>query len=811
MYLPLSWLRELVELDGIELKAIEDGLFSCGLEVEEKLDVAPDISGVYVGVVKSIERHPDSDHMFVCIVDCGEQGHDIQIVTGAQNVHAGDHVPAALDGAHVYGRRKGDDSRPPEVAVIKNGKLRGIASNGMLCSGEELGIDDDWYEGASVDGIMMLPEDSVPGTDVKAVLGLCDQVWDISVTANLPHCQHVYGVARELAALLDRPFHAPDMSYHPVADTVLPEVNVRVDAPDLCPRYIAHYVKDIKVGRSPEYIRRRLKMCGINAINTIVDITNYVLIEMGQPMHAFDFDMLGSHTIIVRRANEGEKIVTLDEREFKLCPENLVICDAERPVALAGIMGGLNSEITDATHEVLFEAAKFQRGNIRKTSRSLGQSSDSSHRFEKGVDEYTTGLAMQRALHLIEELGCGTVTALERDVCADPDRRQAPIATTFRAINDVLGIEVPADTITAILRRMNYTVEVGGDSLVATPPAYREDIEGSAADLAEDVIKMYGYQHIVPRFMVNAAITAGGVSRDQLNTSELKLCLKAQGFCETMSYSFYSTAELDLLHLPEDAPERRVVRVSNPLSEKYAIMRSTLMPSIVNVLTTNSKRGNDRVRVYELANIFIPEGDGTVLPRECRRLCFGLYGEGESFFTAKGVLETLATRFGIKLSYARATRPFTHPGATAAVLCGGREIGYLGQLSYEVCDENELAQSVFVCELDYDALLSAAAARMSYAPVSPYRSIKRDLALIAPEQMTCGEIEEVIRSACKLVSEVRLFDIYRGGQVPSGCKSMAFALTFTPEDKELMPEDADKFIAKILKALEYRLGLKIRS
>lgn len=810
MYLPLSWLRELVELNGIELKTIEYGLFSCGLEVEEKLDVAPDISGVYVGVVKSIERHPDSDHMFVCIVDCGEHGHDIQIVTGAQNVHAGDHVPAALDGAHVYGRRKGDDSRPHEVAVIKNGKLRGIASNGMLCSGEELGIDDDWYEGASVDGIMMLPGDSVPGTDVKALLGLDDQVWDISVTANLPHCQHVYGVARELAALLDRPFHEPDLTYHAVAcDSE--HIGVRVDAPDLCPRYIGHYVSDIKVGKSPEYIRRRLKMCGINAINTIVDITNYVLVEMGQPMHAFDLDHVGGHQIIVRRAEQGEKIVTLDEREFTLCPENLVICDADRPVALAGIMGGLNSEITDSTHSVLFEAAKFQRGNIRKTSRSLGQSSDSSRRFEKGVDEYTTGLAMKRALHLIEELDCGVVTTLECDVCADPDRRQTPIDTTFRAVNDVLGIEVPHDTITAILRRMNYAVEVNGDRLIATPPAYREDIEGTAADLAEDVIKMYGYQHIVPRFMVNAAITAGGVNRDQLNTSNVKLCMKAQGFCETMSYSFYSTAELDMLHFTDDAPERRAVRVSNPLSEKYAIMRTTLAPSIVNILSHNAKRGNDNVRVYEIANIFIPEDDATVLPRESRRLCFGLFGDGESFFTAKGVLQTLAVRFGIKLDYKRTTLAFTHPGATAAVICGGHQIGYLGQLSYEICDENEIARSAYICELDYDALLAAFASRMVYTPVSPYRNIHRDLALIAPEDMSCGEIEAVIRSSCKLVSEVRLFDIYRGGQVPSGCKSMAFALTFTPEDKELMPEDADKFIAKILKALEYRLGLKIRS
>ena len=807
MYLPLSWLRELVELDGIDLKTIEDSLFSCGLEVEERVPVAPDVSGVYVGRVKSIERHPDSDHMFVCIVDCGDRGSDIQIVTGAQNVHAGDIVPAALDGARVYGRRKGDDTRPPEVATIKNGKLRGVASNGMLCSGEELGIDDNWYEGAEVNGIMMLPADAPLGADVKTVLGLDDEVWDISVTANLPHCQHVYGVARELAALLDRPLHTPDLSFTPVAKPK--SISIRVDAPDLCPRYIGHYVYDVQIKKSPELIRRRLHMCGINAINTIVDITNYVLVEFGQPMHAFDLNNVTDNTIIVRRAEQGEKIVTLDEREFTLSTDNLVICDAARPVALAGIMGGLNSEITDATSEVLFEAAKFDRGNVRRTSRSLGQSSDSSHRFEKGVDAYTTGIAMQRALHLIEELDCGKVGDVHIDVVAEDAHTCPAITTTFSAINAVLGIDVPTDTITAILGRMNYTLDVDGDCVTATPPAYREDIEGSAADLAEDVIKMYGYEHIVPRFMTNAAITSGGLNRDQMNTAAFKNCLAAQGFCETVNYSFYSVSELDMLALAEDAPERAVVRVSNPLSEKYTIMRTTLAPSLINVLSTNSKRGNENVRIYEIANIFIPQGEALPIEQKC--FCFALYGKGESFFTAKGVLETLATKFGLKFSYERDTRTFLHPGATAKVLCGKREIGYFGQLSYEIADNCDIAQSAFIGEIDYEAILELIVGKLTYAPVSPYRDIHRDLALLAPEAMTCGEIEAVIRSACKSVSDVRLFDVYRGGQVPEGHKSMAFALTFTPEDKELLPEDADKFITKILKSLEYRLGLKMRS
>ncbi len=808
MYLPLSWLRELVELDGIDLKTIEDSLFSCGLEVEERVPVSPDVSGVYVGRVKSIERHPDSDHMFVCIVDCGERGSDIQIVTGAQNVHEGDIVPAALDGARVYGRRRDADAAP-EVVTIKNGKLRGIASNGMLCSGEELGIDDNWYEGAGVDGIMMLPADSPLGTDVKQILALDDEVWDISVTANLPHCQHVFGVAREIAALFDRPLHTPDTSYTAKEIKAAP-VSVTVSAFDLCPRYIGHYVSDIVIKKSPELIRRRLHMCGINAINTVVDITNYVLVEMGQPMHAFDLSNVGGRSINVRRAADGEKIITLDEREFTLTSDNLVICDAEKPVALAGIMGGLNSGITEQTAEVLFEAAKFDRGCIRRTSRSLGQSSDSSRRFEKGVDEYTCEVAMARALHLIEQLGCGTVSTLHLDVRTPDYKKPATIETTYSAINAVLGIEVPEETTNAILTRMGYTLASDGEKLTATAPAYREDIEGTAADLAEDVIKMYGYEHITPRMMPDSSITAGGLNRDQKNVSALKALFVAEGLHETINYSFYSTAELDMLCLPEDAPERKLIRISNPLSEKYTVMRSTLIPSIVNVLSNNAKKGNAAARIYELANIFIPTEEGK-LPLEPRRLTFGIYGKNESFFTAKGIVEAIGERFGVAFSYERTTRPYLHPGITAEIKIGKTAVGVLGQLSYEIAGDNELALPTFICELDYDALAEAFSTRLTYTPVSPFRNVIRDLAIVAPEATSCGEIVDVIRSACKSAGEIRLFDIYRGGQVPAGFKSMAFSITLIPDDKELMPEDADKFISKILKSLQFRLGLNIRS
>ncbi|MGI6167796.1 MAG: phenylalanine--tRNA ligase subunit beta [Eubacteriales bacterium] len=811
MYLPISWLRELVDLGGVSLEKIEDSLFSCGLEVEEKKPVSPDISGVYAGIVTHIERHPDSDHMFVCLLDCGERGRDIQVVTGAQNVSAGDCVPVALPGATVYARKKGDTTSDPEVITIKPGKLRGVISNGMLCSGEELGIDDDWYDGARVNGIMKLPSDLAPGTDVKQYLGLDDEAWDISVTANLPHCQCAYGVARELSALLDRNLNTPDMSYRTIPAANDDSIKVSVSAPDLCPRYIGHYVRDIKIERSPVWMRRRLIMCGINPINNIVDITNYVLLELGQPMHAFDLAKLRSRRIVVRRARPGERIVTLDEKEFKLTEENLVICDAERPVALAGIMGGLESGISDDSRELLFEAAKFERGNIRRTSRALGQSSDSSRRFEKGVDEYTTRLAMDRALHLIEELGCGTISATDLDVQAEPDKPRTRIETTIKAINDVLGIEIPADTIVGILRRLNYDVETDGDKITATAPPYRLDIEGSAADLAEDVIKIYGYENIVPRFMPSAAITCGGYNREQQNTVKFKNLMCAIGFHEMMNYSFTSPAELDMLRFPPDAPERNAIRISNPLSEKYSIMRTTLAPTVVRILSHNAKRGNDSVRIYELANIFVPKGEG--LPDEVPTVGFGMYDTGgdESFFTAKGVLESIAEAFRIKFTYEKTTKPYLHPGATAKVLCQSEEIGYFGQLAYDIAEENEITVNAYLGEINYRKLSALFDNKLVYSPVLPFRDIRRDLALVAPEDMTCGQIEEVIYSACREVSGVRLFDVYRGAQVGEGMKSMAFTLTFTPKDRELMPEDVDKFIAKILRALEYKLGLKIRS
>ncbi|MDR1630186.1 MAG: phenylalanine--tRNA ligase subunit beta [Oscillospiraceae bacterium] len=802
MLLPISWLKSLVDLEGVSSETIENGLFSCGLEVEEKKPFAPDISGVVVGKITSTRKHEDSDHLTVCTLDCGQYGSGIQIVTGAGNIKTGDTVPVALHGATALGR-------DGEKVTIKNGKLRGVASNGMLCSGEELGIDDDWYEGAGVDGILILSEDVPPGTDIKAYLELDDEIWDIDVTANLPHCQYVYGVAREFAALIDRPLKEPDLSYE-ATDETDERISVRVDAPDLCPRYIGHQVKNVKIAPSPRWMRRRLLLCGHKPFNNIVDITNYVLTEMGQPMHAFDMANVAGAQIIVRRAENSEKIVTLDEAEFTLTNENLVICDKDGPVALAGIMGGLNSGIAATTNEVLFEAAKFMRGNIRRTSRALGQSSDSSRRFEKGVDEYTTGLAMRRALHLVNALGCGTVTATHIDVYAEPDKKKEPIVTTVQKINSVLGIEIPKDTIVSILRRMAYEVDVNGETISAVAPAYREDIE-DFPDLAEDVIKMYGYQHIKPYLMQNAAITAGGMNKKQLQTERLKHTLVAQGYYELINYSFYSMREIDSLNLPSDAPEYKTIQIMNPLSEKYSVMRTTLAPSMLNIISHNLKKGNEEGRFFELATVFTPKQlPVTELPYEVKKLCFGLFGKEESFFTAKGAVEALGQEFGLAFTYQRVQKPFLHPGAAAEVFLGEESIGYFGQLSYEVAGNFEISQNAYIGELNYEKLSAHFVEIQRYAPIAKHPEIKRDLALIANEETTCGEIEAMIESTCKFISAVRLFDIYRSAQIGSNKKSMAFSLVFTPKDEPLSPEKLDSFVGKILQKLETQLGITIR-
>jgi len=799
MLLPLSWLKDYVDIDDISIEELETKLFSSGFEVEETKYLGEEIKNVVVGKIKKITKHEDSDHLQICIVDCGEKyGTDIQIVTGAQNVFEGALVPAALDGAVLPGGVK-----------IKKGKLRGVESNGMLCSGEELGINDNWYEGAEVYGILILKEDAPVGEDICKVVGLDDYVFDVGITANRPDCQSILGMAREVAAIFNRPLKMPNMTFNADKSANDDEITVEVSAFDLCPRYIGHYVKDVKIEKSPLWMRKRLALVGINAINTIVDITNFVLMELGQPMHAFDLSTLDGKGIRVRRAKAGEKITTLDEKEFDLTEENLVICDMKKPVALAGIMGGLNSEIKDSTKDVLFESAKFARDSIRKTSRSLGQTSDSSAKFCKGVDEFTTECAANRSLSLVEELGCGTVSGT-RITCAAKEIEAKKISTTFAKINKVLGITVPSETIADILKRLEFEVSVDGENITAVAPKYREDVEGYE-DLAEEVIRMYGYEHIIPQHLKFAEITNGGLSLSQQLEMKTKNALRMQGVYETINFSFYSPKDLDMLHFAEDAVERKFIKLDNPISEHYSIMATTLAPIMVNTIVKNYRNGNDAGRFFEIANVFLAEDFPLKeLPHERKTIGIGVYGDKEDFFKVKGIVEGIADDFNLTFTYEKDEKPFLHPGITAKILCDGEVIGYIGQLSHEVSEEMSIGKKAFVAEIDYEKLSSKFEVSMKYKAISEFPDVVRDFAFVCDEKITCGEIEESIRKSCKYVTSVKLFDIYRGENVGADKKSMAFNVIFSPAEKALSDKEMEKFTSKILKDLEFKLGVVLR-
>ncbi len=811
MKAPFSWLKDYVDID-VTARELAEKLFSCGFEVEELIYLGEKINRVVVGEVKSLTPHPDSDHMQICVVDCGEYGHDLQIVTGAPNVYVSMKTPCALDGSTVVESNPAMlEKNPDGIKKIKKGKLRGVESFGMLCSGEELGINDDFYVGAEVDGLLDLAKDIPVGEDIKKVVGLDDWIFDISVTANRPDCQCIVGIAREVAAVLGKPFKVPATDYTMVEANALP-VEVEVLAPDLCPRYVGHFVEGVKGGVSPAWLRKRLVLSDIRSISPIVDITNFVLLEMGQPMHAFDADDIGDRKIVVRRAEKGEKIVTLDEKEFTLTPENLVICDGEKPVALAGIMGGLNSEIKATTKNVFFESAKFARDNVRKTSRALGQSSDSSSRFEKGVDAYTNAYGMDRALHLIEELGCGKVTTLRKDVCA-VDLTPRKMTASVAKINALLGITVPNEEILKILTRLNFEPTIDGDTLTVVIPGYRDDVDGYP-DLAEEIIRMYGYEHIIPTFLEKATVTGGGLDDEQKKELHLKNLLCAQGYCEAYNYSFYSPKDFDLTRIPEGAEERNAIRILNPISEELSLMRTFLIPSMLQNAVRNIRRGNDTGREFEFANVYIPTNTAaSEQPVERKHIVLGVWGNEYDFFDLKGAIERIGEVFHLNFTYERAEKTYLHPGVSANVILDGKVVGCFGELDPAIALSLGLDKKVYLGELDWSVLGASSDDSVRYTNLPKFPAMQRDLALLADEGLTCAQVEEVLLHSCKYVTEAKLFDVYRGGQVPEGKKSMAFTLTFTPDsgvEKAFTPETLDGYVKKILNNLKFKLGVELR-
>ncbi len=800
MKAPLSWLKDYVDID-CSAEELKDKLFSCGFEVEDMIYVAKHINRIVTCKILKIEKHPNADKLSVTQVDAGKFG-ILQIITAATNIFEGAIVPVALDDSTLFNGEK-----------IKTGELRGLPSYGMFCSGEELGITDDWYEGASVNGILIFKEEYELGVEVKEILELEDVMFDINVTANRPDCQSILGIAREVAAVLDKPLKMPDLTYNvDKSVSTINTVKVTDKAFDLCPRYMARFVKDVKLGESPRWLKRRLFSMGLRSINNIVDITNFVLIEIGQPMHAFDFENLSGAEIVIRRANNEEKIITLDEKEFKLNADNLVICDAIKPVALAGVMGGLNSEIKDSTKNVVFESAKFARDNIRKTSRLLGQRTDASSRYEKGVDFYSVEIGLNRALNLIDKLNCGTISCDGYDL-VNENIEEKVIKTTISKVNGVLGIKVPTDTIVNILERLNFKVVAIGDELEVTVPLYREDME-SYPDIAEEIIREYGYDYIEPSLLKTSAITNGGFNEEQNKTEQLKNLLVGYGFNEMINYSFVSEKEYDLFNLDKNSEKYKFIKLLNPLGEDLAVMRTSLIPSAVRAACYNINRKNHDGRLFELAKVYNPKSIPlTELPTENQVLSFVLFGEKEDFFTAKGVVEGILDNFcyGAEVKYQPSKQAFLHPTRSADIIVNGNVIGYVGQIHPSIMEKLDVDKPVYGCEIAYELLKTLFNDKIIFKAISKYPIVERDLAVIVDSAISCGQIVEVIKqNGGEHLDSVSLFDVYQGSQIGEGKKSMAFNLVFLSYDRTLNVEEIDQVMKNILTSLQTNLSAELR-
>ena len=802
MKLPLDWLNDYVDISGVSVSELESKLFSCGFEVEEVIEYGKEISGVVVGEVLECEAI-EGTHLHLCKVDCGKHG-VFQICCGADNVKVGIKAPCALIGATVYAT--GSDHKTIEgVMTIKAGKLRGYDSFGMLCAGGEIGVTEDMYKGASYDGLLILDSSLENGLDIKPIVGLGEIIFDIGVTANRPDCQSILGLAREVSAVLGRPLKMPNTSYKTVDAQTSSKLSVEVLDSELCPRYVASFVDNVKIEPSPLWMQKRLKSVGINAINNIVDITNFVLTEIGQPMHSFDYANLEDSKIVVRRALDGEKITTLDDKDFTLDSSNLVICDGKKPQCIAGIMGGKNSSISDETKQIVFESAMFKRDSIRKTSRNLGKRSDSSSRFEKGTDAYIAKLGMERALSLIDSLGAGTVYSNYIDVNS-VDTSLKTLNTQISKINKVLGIEVPTDIISNILTSLEFGVKIEGDNIELTIPPYRDDIV-DYPDIAEEVIRMYGYDHITDTLLDDASLTVGGLTKEQKDINTAKNYLVNQGFYETINYSFISKKDYEQLNIDAESEEYKYIKIFNPLGEDMSVMRTSLMPSMVKVIATNLNKKNLEGRLFEFGVEYKPKAlPLTELPNENLCISLGVFGENEDFFTLKGVAEDLfeVLHASFKVDYVRSNIEFLHPTRSANIVIGNRVVGFIGELNPEVSEKMDIDRRVYVGEIFLYEILKMLNKKPQFKAINKYPSVERDLALVMDKTVTNGEMIKLIKKASdKTLVSVDIFDIYEGGDLAlNNKKSMAYHLVFNAFDRSLTLEEVEANIQKILANLK---------
>ncbi len=769
-------------------------LIMTGCQVEGYKELGAGLKGVVAGRILTIQKHPDADKLSICSVDAGE-GEPLQIVCGAVNIFEGALVPVAKIGAEL-----------PGGFVISKSKLRGVYSCGMLCSGRELELSEADYPGADVDGIMMLREDAAPGTPLRDILGLTDTVFEIEVGANRPDCLSVMGVARECAAAIDIGIKAPDISYSEKGGSISEYVKVSVDDPDLCERYVARAVRNVKIGPSPKWLRERLKSAGVRSINNIVDITNFVMLETGQPMHAFDHKDIRGSKIIVRRAKEGENITTLDGKVRNLTGDMLLICDAGGPIGIAGVMGGENSEIKEDTTTVIFESAKFMQGNVRRTVRALGLPTESGMRFSKGVDTSGCKAAMDRALHLVELLGAGEIVSGETDILS-ADIGLRSVRVMVDSINRRLGTSIAAEDMAKLLRRAFIDTRLEGNTLICGIPSFRNDIS-IGEDIAEEVARMYGYDNI-PMQSMTGGVIRGSIPAEEKSIDRIKTLLTGLGYNECVTYSFESASDLDRLGLPQGDGLRDMVPIINPLGDEQGYMRTSPLPEMLKVVANNLNRKVMDIKLFETGRVYLPV-EGEKLPDEQKYICIAVCGD-DAFFSLKGVVENLFESFGIKKARFEAEgAAYFHPGRKAAVYADDK-LGEMGEIHPDTAESFGINKKVCVAVLFLGSMISSAKVGARYEPLPKYPAVERDIALVVDKDVTAGSLLECIESSAgDYFESAELFDVYTGGQLGEGKKSLAYSIIFRAKDRTLMDEEVNEARDAIAKAAAKRFGAKIR-
>ena len=798
MKISYNFLKDFVDIN-VSPEELAEKLSTSGFEVEEVIYQNEHLHDVYVGKITKMEKHKDADKLQVCTVDVGSK--TVQIITSATNVFEGAVVPVSLEGADLCNGVK-----------IKPTNFRGVESDGMFCSGEELGIDENYIEGGGVNGILILPNSMKIGEKIEDALLLNDIVFDINITPNRPDCNSVIGIAREISAIYNLPMKEIDYSYNTCKEDVSDYISVDVKTKK-CPRYMAAYIKDLKLTRSPLWMRSRLFACGIKPINTIVDITNYILLEQGQPMHAFEYKHLSGKKIIVRDAKKGEKIAVLNGNTYELDENDMVIADSEKPVVIAGVIGGVNSCVEPNTTETVFECAVFDLKSVRLTSRKIGVSTDSSLRYSKGVYVDTPIYALKRALHLVGELGAGKIVNGIIDKCSVKTKKRSFTASMSR-IDRILGVKIERDRVLQILNSLGLNATLSGDNLHVEPPYYREDIE-CENDIAEELIRIYGYDvynNLEGEAFENSSVTIGAYEPRLVFENNLKNELVDFGFYETLNYSLYSSTACEKLLINDE--RKNVIKIANPISEELSTVRTVMAHALLLDIKFNLSVGNKDLRFFEVGRIYLPKSlPLTELPAENNRLSIAVCEDGYNFFMLKNVVGNLLITTSLNYKLVRSTEPYLHNGMSADIIAeDGKKVGYFGKIHPKVLKNYDISHDVYYAELDTDYLSSLKEKTYSVKEVSKFAEVERDIAVVVDEDVTNEQISSAIKSACgKLFNGVTLFDVYRSDSLGENKKSLAYKIHLLNEEKTMTADEINAVINKVLKSLEYRYKAKLRA